>query len=396
MRQAVIAAGRSDDAEVASPPEPEPAASAPRPPTLRGRLFGRLADYARRYLTASVEHRLTFALTELLATRAELTEARQQLDRLGGGIEAMAATLARLEGELGRRHEVVAERLGALPALLGPRLDELEIKVRPMIDFDAESYAVRLRDGYVFVPRDQPVFAVMVANATSGGLEPGTRRVLQALLQPGMGAADVGANVGLLTMASAMSVGPSGKVYAFEPEAGPRRQLEKTLHLHGLSWVELFDCALGGASETRTFHISPIIGHSSLYALPDEEERQARTVDVQVRRLDDVVAPGQRLDVVKIDVEGAELDVLAGMPRLLAENKDLAIVAEFGPSHLARLGVDPKAWFAAFRVQGFTPFAIGEPDGICRPTSPERLAGALSTNVAFVRPRGAAINRLPR
>lgn len=84
-----------------------------------------------------------------------------------------------------------------------------------------------------------------------------------------------------------------------------------------------------------------MIGHSSLYALP-EEDGVGRDITIEVTRLDDIIGPDQRLDVVKIDVEGAELDVLAGMDRLVQENPDLAIVAEYGPSHLERVGVTPE------------------------------------------------------
>ena len=367
--------------------------------SLRGRLLGRLADYARRYLTSSVEHRLTLALAELGAIRQQLA-----LD-LDQAAHERAEIRARLDGFSGVVEDAAAQRLhfarlqvalDGLPALFGPRLDELEIKARPLIAFDDASYAIRLADGYAMVPRDQPVFAVMVANATSGGLEPGTRRVLQSLLDPGMGVADVGANVGLLTLACAVKVGPHGKVFAFEPEPGPRAQLAKTLHLNGLSWVEVFDCAIGAAQAEAVFHISPVIGHSSLYRLPDEEHGRGRDIEVAVQRLDDVVSPSQRLDVVKIDVEGAELDVLAGMSRLLTENHDLAVIAEFGPSHLARVGIAPTAWFKAFAAHGLEPFEISEPDGACRSVGPEHLTTVVSANIVFVRPGGQAIARLPR
>ena len=100
-----------------------------------------------------------------------------------------------------------------------------------------------LAGGYAMMPRSEPTFTLMLANAPSGGLEAGTRRVLQALIDPGMTVADVGANVGLLTLACARAVGPAGQVHAHEPEPGPRRQLEKTCALNGLE--------LGGSPCTR-------------------------------------------------------------------------------------------------------------------------------------------------
>jgi FkbM family methyltransferase len=196
-----------------------------------------------------------------------------------------------------------------------------------------------------------------------------------------------------LTLACAFAAGPAGRVHAFEPEAGPRAQLAKTLKLNGLSWVETHDCALGAHSESRPFHVSPIIGHSSLYPLPSAEAGRDETVPV--RTLDEVLGPDAALDVVKIDVEGAELDVLAGMAGLLDANADIAVVAEFGPSHLLRVGIAPEAWFAAFAAFGFEAWAIDETTGACRGVNLEDVAEVQSVNLAFVRPGGSARGRLP-
>lgn len=110
-------------------------------------------------------------------------------------------------------------------------------------------------------------------------------------------------------------------------------------------------------------------------------------------RLDDV-APAKRLDVVKIDVEGAELDVLAGMKGVIAKNPDLAILAEFGPEHLARVGQTPTQWFKAFGDAGFTPYMIDETHGDCVKTSAKAAAKVVSANIAFVRSGGDAEKRL--
>jgi hypothetical protein len=125
--------------------------------------------------------------------------------------------------------------------------------------------------------------------------------------------------------------------------------------------------------------------------LPEAEE--ARTVQVEVVRLDDI-APAERMDVVKIDVEGAELDVLAGMSGLIAKNKDLAIVAEFGPEHLKRVGQTPAQWFKAFADAGFRAYIINETTGAAEPTDAKAAAKVVSANIAFVRAGGDAEKRL--
>jgi FkbM family methyltransferase len=345
---------------------------------------------------ADLERTLIDVRSGLAQVAALCASLHEQIHVLGDATDLARRDMAALRQDMAALRQdfsLQREQIEAARASIWRRCDELEIKVRPMIPFDADSWAIRLAEGYAMVPRSEPYFAVMMANAGSGGLEPGTRQVLKALIEPGMVAADVGANVGLLTLACAFAAGPGGRVHAFEPEAGPRSQLAKSLKLNGLSWVETHDCALGARTESRPFHISSIIGHSSLYPLPSAEADHDETVPV--RALDDVLGPGATLDVVKIDVEGAELDVLAGMAGLLAANADIAIVVEFGPSHLQRVGIAPQAWFAAFAACGFEAWAIDEATGACRGVTLEDVADVESVNLAFVRPGGSARDRLP-
>lgn len=381
-----------------STPETPPEAAAPPPAPRRrfglarrllGPVLAPVANYARRYLQASVEHELRETRGHLHLLSAELEGVRHRLDLTLSQNTRLAEALARLEA----RAERSGDALERLPGLFGPRFDELEIKLRPLIHYDADSTAIRMRDGYVLAPTALPTFVTMLANATSGGLEPGTGEALRRLVRPGMVAADVGANIGLLTLVMARAAGPAGKVIAFEPEATPRANLEKMRHLNGLSWVEVRDQAVGEKAGRLTFHVSDIIGHSSLYALPEAEE--ARVIEVEVVALDDV-APGGRMDVVKIDVEGAELDVLAGMGGLIRANRDLAIVAEFGPEHLTRVGQTPDQWFGAFAEAGFRPYLIDEATSAAVPTDAKAAARLVSGNIAFVRPGGDAERRLLR
>lgn len=382
---------------------------------LIGPLLSPIAHYARRYLQASVEHELrqTQGQINVLAGELHATQARldhtqtllhlvlQQQQAAALVAQAMSAQLGRIEGHSARAEDHgirieglnhgLGDALARLPGQFGPRFDELEIKARPLIHYDAESTAIRMRDGYVMAPTNLPTFVTSLANATSRGLEPGTGDVLRRLVQPGMVVADVGANIGMITLIMAWAAGPSGKVISFEPEAIPRSNLEKMRHLNGLSWVEVRDQAVGAQAGQLTFHVSDIIGHSSLYALPENEG--SREIQVQVVRLDDV-APAKRMDVVKIDVEGAELDVLAGMSGLIAKNKDLAIVAEFGPEHLKRVGQTPAQWFKAFADAGFKAYIIDEATGAAEPTNAKAAAKVVSANIAFVRAGGDAEKRL--
>jgi FkbM family methyltransferase len=381
-------AGESETAPLQPTTNPGPAGPRALWRRVARRIAGPITEHLRRYLSVPVAQRIDI-LDQRLATLAEQST---RLDRTLAGVqrELDAAHAARQTALFAH----IDHRLDGLAGLFGPRFDEIELKSRPLIDIDADTVAIRMGEGYVMAPKSQPLFVLMLADATTGGLEPGTRKVLKRLIEPGMRVADVGANVGLLTLVCARATGADGRVWSFEPEPGPRAMAAKMKQANGLSWVTLEDCAVGREAGTLTFNVSPVIGHSSLYDLPADEMKRVTRIKVPVRALDEAIGAGQRLDVVKIDVEGAELDVLAGMQGLLKANRDLALVVEYGPSHLDRVGVARKDWFKAFTAGGREAYAISEETGAVSACTAASLGDIESVNVVFVRKGGAAAARL--
>ena len=73
------------------------------------------------------------------------------------------------------------------------------------------------------------------------------------------------------------------------------------------------------------------------------------------------------------------------MERLLREAPDLAVIVEFGPSHLLRSGVTIEAWFEALTAPGFTPWEIDEASGTIRPLRSSGLQDVFSMNLLLLR-----------
>lgn len=278
----------------------------------------------------------------------------------------------------------MSDTIRDLQGLVGDRLHQLDIKIRGPHQYDENTDAVRLNDGYVLVPKAATKLRILLADAPADGLEPGTCRVIKILAQ-GMTAADIGANVGALTIACARAVGPTGKVYAFEPEPADASLLNEMFDLNGISWVELQRIAVSHSNGRATFHVSPIGGHSSLYELSPGEGSPQVVIEVETRRLDDAIPAGGTVDLVKMDVEGAELDVLDGMPEIIKANPELTIIAEFGYSHVARQGISPDVWLDRFLTLGFNVFAIDEMTGRCEPATVDDLRSRLSVNLAITK-----------
>lgn len=128
---------------------------------------------------------------------------------------------------------------------------------------------------------------------------------------------DVGANIGVFSIRAARKIGIAGTLLAIEPATKTFRKLENNIKLNDLKNVMLFQCAAGDKSGERALFLQAHDGHSSFYT------RQAGNQDmekVQVRTLDDIfeTSNARKCDFLKIDTEGAELDVLKGARKVLS------------------------------------------------------------------------------
>ena len=338
--------------------------------------------HIRNFLTSPVLGRVDGVHAALSTQQRLLGQALDRTQTMEGQLRAAEQRLESLQETVG----TTAARLDKVYQsvdFLHQKADDAVVKSRPVVHLQ-DAYAVPLRDGYLFIPEQDEGLLLMYTGAGPDGLEPGTRRILQMITPPKGCAIDVGASVGLHTLALARSIGAGGRLFAFEAEPRLERHLRRTLSANGLHQVSLHMLAAGDKNSKATFHVAKTIGHSSLYALEsDDQEREA--VEVEIRRLDDVIAKDVLVDVIKIDVEGAELDVLKGAEQILQRSPECAIVAELGPSHLKRIGTPLEDWLAAFTQQGFQAFSIEEPFGNVTPADVEWLARQHSVNMLFVK-----------
>lgn len=167
------------------------------------------------------------------------------------------------------------------------------------------------------------------------------RQFLRSQIQPGATVVDVGSNIGLYTLLLAELAGDSGKVLAFEPDPGLFEALSLNCQINKVRNVQLFNQALGAESETRTLFRS-ILNSGDNRMVQHAGSGSGLGSSVQVSRLDEVLA-GQKIDFIKIDVQGWEQEVFRGMARLLAENPSVRIYFEYWPYGLRRSGCEPQA-----------------------------------------------------
>jgi FkbM family methyltransferase len=153
-------------------------------------------------------------------------------------------------------------------------------------------------------------------------------RLMDASLRPGACVVDVGANIGYNTVHASRRVGVAGRVVAVEPAADNVRVLRENLAANGLDNVIVHSVAAGRAHEVRDLFLrGEVSAVNSLF--PESVYASVTAVEqVPVAPLDHLVDGDA--DLVKIDVEGAELEVLAGMTRLL-RNPAIRLIVEWHP-----------------------------------------------------------------
>lgn len=160
--------------------------------------------------------------------------------------------------------------------------------------------------------------------------EPDICQAIERIVQSGWTCADVGAHVGVITQVFARKVGPTGLVIAFEAHPENARLLRENVSANG--WEKLVrveNLAVTDGSCGRVWLFAGRECRPSEWNIVGHDVDGARThpeMEVPARALDDYFPSGSRLDLVKIDVEGAEAQVLAGMRRLLRETRPVAII----------------------------------------------------------------------
>lgn len=167
----------------------------------------------------------------------------------------------------------------------------------------------------------------------SGSFEPNELAFLGSQLRPGAVFLDIGANEGFYTIFASRRIGRDGRVFAFEPSPRERARLERNVRINGLSNVTTIPLGLAEASGKAVLHLADgeHNGQNSLGSFGHHGVTRESDVEIALTSVDEYLqsAGVRRVDVVKMDVEGAEARVLRGAVRLLHEMRPLLIFELF-------------------------------------------------------------------
>jgi FkbM family methyltransferase len=222
---------------------------------------------------------------------------------------------------------------------------------------------------YLLFPSD----AVYETFLNEGYYERAEQSFCAGYVKPGMTVFDVGASHGYYTLLFAKLAGPE-HVHAFEPERGNFARLRMNLELNGFRGVHSSRLAVADESREVELNVFPpeLYGWHTLGAPAMEVDgRPAKPIDrqlVQALTLDDYCAENnvERIDLLKLDVEGAELEALRGATRLLQEGRIGCLLFEVSQAMVKGMSHDPAEVFDLVRDAGLTVHELSD-DGAPRP-----------------------------
>lgn len=189
--------------------------------------------------------------------------------------------------------------------------------------------------------------------------EPRERRFLRQVVEPGMVVFDVGANIGFYTTFLAGLVGPAGRVHAFEPDPVSFDILRRRTSPQ--SNVEVTQAAAGEHPGRTTLFCNRLNrADNRVYTHPGDLPLEP--MDVPVLTLDDYCTARRidRIDAVKMDVQGAEVAVLAGFRQTLLRLRPGWMLVEFAPELLTGAGSSPEAFWEILAGLGYEPWAFDD------------------------------------
>ena len=171
---------------------------------------------------------------------------------------------------------------------------------------------------------------------------------------------DIGAHIGYYTLQFANLVGPTGKVYAFEPEPKNFELLKKNVQINKHDNVVLIQKIVSDKDGIVEFFISKFdsIGNK-LFKSNGEHETKEYAIKIESTTLDEYFKDSkEKIDFIKMDIQGGEGKATLGMKNLLKENKNLKIVQEWWPDGLKQNHTNPEDHLKFLRHIGYKFYEI--------------------------------------
>jgi len=197
--------------------------------------------------------------------------------------------------------------------------------------------------------------------------EKATTDLFKKVLKEGNVFVDLGANIGYFSLLAAKLVGPSGKVFSFEPEPKNYSYLKKNIDLNGYKQISAFQKAVSDKNGKTVLYVCDYdSGHHTINKYDGVKNYSSgrstneRPIEIETMTLDGFFEGREdSINVIKMDVEGAEYLALTGMDNILKKNRHLKMFVEFFPLLIKGMGSSPEEFLRKlFKDYGFSVFLI--------------------------------------
>jgi len=193
----------------------------------------------------------------------------------------------------------------------------------------------------------------MMRQRALGGYEPRKTELFKKIVKPGMTIIDIGSNKGYYSLLSAKLSEDRGTVLAFEPDPDNRYWLKKSIEANGYKSIEIFPVALSDSNGDAVFYKGKRSGWGSMVRSVNNTGQE---IKVKTRKLDDLLKERKinKVDIIKIDVEGADLLVLKGAENTLKGNLKLIMDIDVKNSD------EKRELFVFLKSLGLSIYEVGE------------------------------------
>ena len=217
---------------------------------------------------------------------------------------------------------------------------------------------------------------------SEGAYEPFISEIINSLSESSTNFVDVGANIGYYTISVAKKF-PSIQIFAFEPNPIVYSKLQKNIELNGqLKNISSFNVAAGKLNgESLDFYIPRLTGSSGgSFRELHSEEGESISIKVKSALIDEVLGIREKIDLMKFDVEGAELEALEGSLAIITKDKP-TIFAELLRKWMKPFKSHPQDVVKILKALDYLPLSIGE--GSLSPLD-EIVEETIETNFLFI------------
>jgi FkbM family methyltransferase len=212
--------------------------------------------------------------------------------------------------------------------------------------------------------------------SVNGVYEEREAQLFEQSIRPGDVVVDIGGHIGYYTLLAARAVGPTGHVFAFEPERGNFALLAENVATNGYAdrVTAVNKAVMAENGELQIYVSRDNAGDHHVYAVGDDDRPSYAIEGVA---LNDYFwgRPERTVNVIKMDVQGAEPSALRGMRGLLDANDNVLLFTELAPPSLRDAGSSAREYVEALADAGFDLHVIDEDSGTVAHTTADELAG---------------------